>query len=228
MFFTKLFPTRSPEPHAMENPSAGIDVYMPLMSKKFLDELVKTLPQGIECQVEILDKPKQLVIDVPDLTQLGGVFDNIVNGLGDNKVSIRFSYVGTRRYFHMEIIFNRSMVATFLMPTIVQIPLGLCFDIPKGYHFDLRSKSSNFKNGFTSITGLIDANYTYGIGLQYSAFDNISEHINSNDKIAQLVLIETAIVDKFNELSPETFDKLDTVIAKRHIRTGGFGSTGKQ
>lgn len=228
MFFTKLFPTRSPEPHAKENPSAGIDVYMPLMSKKFLDELVKTLPQGVECQVEILDKPKQLVIDVPDVTQLGAVIDNIVAGLGDNKVSIRFLYAGATHYLEMEIIFDKSMIATFRMPILVQIPLGLCFDIPKGYHFDLRSKSSNFKNGFTSVTGLIDANYTYGIGLQYTSFTGFSEHIKSNDKVAQLVLIETTIIDEFDELSPETFAKLETVIDKRTVRTGGFGSTGKQ
>lgn len=228
MFFTKLFPTRSPEPHTKENPSAGIDVYMPLMSKKFLDELVKTLPQGVECQVEILDKPKQLVIDVPDITQLSAVIDNIVAGLGDNKVSIIFLHANTERYDALEIIFGRSMIATFRMPSKIQIPLGLCFDIPKGYHFDLRSKSSNFKYGFTSVTGLIDANYTYGIGLQYLSFTGFSEHIKSNDKVAQLVLIETTIIDEFNELSPETFAKLDSVIDKRHIRTGGFGSTGKQ
>jgi dUTPase len=109
----------------------------------------------------------------------------------------------------------------------IQIPLGISFLIPKGYHIDLRSKSSNFGNNFSSVTGLVDENYTYGIRAQLFLVENDIVSIEPNQKICQLELKETNFITKLNKIELSDWENNSDVILRREKRGGGFGFTGK-
>lgn len=111
----------------------------------------------------------------------------------------------------------------------IQIPTGLGILIPLDYHIDLRSKSSNFKNGYTEVTGLIDADYTFGFGVQII---NINENntrlcFYPDEKFAQLVLRKTHFIEKMTEIPLDEWEKDERILTRRKTRTGGFGHTGK-
>lgn len=107
----------------------------------------------------------------------------------------------------------------------IQIPSGLGLLIPSGYYVDLRSKSSNFKNYYTSIMGLIDSPYTYGMSVQIHIFDSVE--ILPDEKFAQFILKKSYEISILKELSLDDWNNNPEVKLKRIKRTGGFGTTGK-
>lgn len=109
----------------------------------------------------------------------------------------------------------------------IQIPTGIGLLIPKGYHIDLRSKSSNFTNYFTSVTGLIDETYTYGCGIQIIKLSKDKLILKPEIKISQIVLIKSNPIGKMEEVDLDVWNNMQEVNQKRILRTGGFGSTGK-
>jgi dUTPase len=145
-------------------------------------------------------------------------------------------------YTYKSQIFNIDLTAhlkpTFEIYENIQIPTGIGLVIPKGYHYNLRSKSSNFKNGFSVVEGLIDCNYTYGMGLQivkfYDGFpidkfyDGFPININEEQKIAQLEILKDTIVESIVFIPEKEYNQLAEVRERRNFRTGGFGSTGKK
>lgn len=109
----------------------------------------------------------------------------------------------------------------------IQIPSGLGILIPNDYHVDLRSKSGNFKGCFTEVTGLIDADYTYGMGVQIINIDAAYLTFSPNEKFAQLVLRKTHFIEKMTEIPLDEWEKDERILQRRKTRTGGFGHTGK-
>ena len=109
----------------------------------------------------------------------------------------------------------------------IQIPIGLGFLIPVGYYIDLRAKSSNFKNAYTSIKGLIDNTYTYSSSVQLYKLDEDNVIIKPDEKIAQFLLQEHNPISELNEVSLDEWNKFPEVIQRRLKRTGGYGTTGK-
>lgn len=108
------------------------------------------------------------------------------------------------------------------------IPTGVGFDIPKHIWFEVRTKSGNFGNKFQSIHGVIDMNYTYGIGVQLIPIDDIKlVVIKPGQGFAQVIAHEGIPVMNIEHLHVEEFEKLESVKNKRDVRTGGFGSTGE-
>lgn len=122
----------------------------------------------------------------------------------------------------------------------ITIPSGICIDCPKDIFFDVRGKSSSFKNGYKVIYGTGDEDYTYGIGVTIEPnirkrFEDFSDTLyepisfEEDQKFAQIVLMRRALeTTKISVLKPEEFSSLETVMAKRGMRVGGFGSTGKK
>ena len=108
----------------------------------------------------------------------------------------------------------------------MQIPSGIGILIPNGYHIDFRSKSSNFKNDYTSVTGLIDCDYTFGMGIQLVPYNN-KITLQVDEKVSQIVLIKSVEITRLDEISLEEWSKIGDVVARRLSRTGGFGSTNK-
>jgi dUTPase len=134
----------------------------------------------------------------------------------DNINELQFGYDAERKQY---IIYTNK----------IQIPTGLGILIPLDYHIDLRSKSSNFKNGYTEVTGLIDADYTFGFGVQII---NITENnsricFHPDEKFAQLVLRKTHFIDKMTEIPLDEWENDERILRRRKTRTGGFGHTGK-
>ena len=109
----------------------------------------------------------------------------------------------------------------------MQVPTGLGILIPSNYYIDMRCKSGNFKNSYTSITGLIDPTYTYGMSVQILKFDSSSLIIKPNEKFAQFVLRKAEEIEQLIYVPVEDWNTLTEVISRRTKRTGGYGSTGK-
>lgn len=107
----------------------------------------------------------------------------------------------------------------------VQIPTGIGILIPEDYFIDIRSKSGNFSNEYTSVTGLIDENYTYGFSVQLVPYNTCT--LEANEKFAQIVLIKANKIYRMEEITLDKWENLSGVKARRKNRTGGFGSTGK-
>lgn len=110
----------------------------------------------------------------------------------------------------------------------IQLPSGIGIEIPRGYHADLRSKSGNFGNEFTQVTGLIDCNYTYGMGFQIIPVQpDIKVELEVNQKIAQFVLVKSEEILSLNELSNTEWEEKIEIQQRRETRIDGFGHTGK-
>ncbi len=105
--------------------------------------------------------------------------------------------------------------------------MGFSINIPKGYYFDIRSKSSNFKNGWASITGLIDSGYTYSWGVQLKPDDQVVS-IEPDEKVSQIVMLENKEIFEFEEVPLAVWEDSEIIKEKRNWRTGGFGSTGSK
>lgn len=111
----------------------------------------------------------------------------------------------------------------------IQIPTGIGILIPKDYYITNNSKSSNFKNNYYSIRGIIDENYTYGIGCQIiknSSNPNRLE-IYENEKFCQIILHKANFITNMSEIKLSDWENNIEIISRRKNRKGGFGTTGK-
>lgn len=110
----------------------------------------------------------------------------------------------------------------------IQIPTGIAMLIPDDYWVEIRSKSSNFKNNFTIVHGMVDMNYTYGMGAQLMLLNpDLYVVLAEDQKICQVVFHKAVPVLNFSEVKQEDWDRDSEVYKKRTVRVGGFGSTGK-
>lgn len=109
----------------------------------------------------------------------------------------------------------------------IQIPLGIGIIIPEGYHIDLRSKSSNFSNDLTQVTGLIDEDYTHGFGLQLLPLEDTFVVLDVDQKVSQIVMLKSEKIMKLEEIIIDDWEDLNEVAQRRISRNGGFGVTGK-
>lgn len=198
--FTKFFDVKSPigiKQREKEDNSIGIDLYMPAPSKEFFDVL-------LEVNKKLFFK-LNIDLKIDDI-------DGFIN-LIDQYYSVVLSYDKRENIYRI----YRN----------IQIPTGIGLLLPDGYHLVIRSKSSNYFNGYTSIEGLIDNNYTYGMGLQLLKFDDDQINLKPNEKIAQILLEKDYPIFNLIEIKSEDWENSPTVINKREQRVGGFGSTGK-
>lgn len=108
-----------------------------------------------------------------------------------------------------------------------QIPSGIGFILSKSIWLEVRSKSSNFKNGFTVVHGTVDMNYTYGVGIQLILLKRDSIILESEQKIAQVVLQKAVPINSLEFVELKEFENDKTVLKYRNKRVGGFGSGGK-
>lgn len=108
-----------------------------------------------------------------------------------------------------------------------QIPSGIGFLLSKSVWLEVRSKSSNFKNGFTVVHGTVDMNYTYGVGIQLILLKQDSIILESEQKIAQVVLQKAVPINSLEFVELKEFENDKTVLKYRNKRVGGFGSGGK-
>lgn len=100
----------------------------------------------------------------------------------------------------------------------VKIPIGICVEIPPGHMGILLPRSSMASSGIVVESPSIDAGYTGEIQAIVTNNSSVPYHINPYDRIAQLVVVPIAQIDKIvfvNELQ-ETDRGGD-----------GFGSTGR-
>jgi len=197
LMFTKFFDVKSPlgltqnekEKNAKFH-SVGVDMYMPILTDKFIAEILKN-NKDLATTNEV-DSIKLDFIDV-------------------NSGDIVMRYFSDTYFIHKNI----------------QIPTGIGILIPEGYNIDIRSKSSNYKNYYTSITGLIDENYTYGMGVQIVLIDKFPIVIKPNEKFAQIELKKSNFIEVMTEIDLKQWENLDTVKERRENRKGGFGSSKK-
>lgn len=105
----------------------------------------------------------------------------------------------------------------------------IALDIPKGYDFDIRNRSGNFKKNINVVCGLIDNPYTGEMGLQLSTYYNEYTEIEFETSISQIVIKKVYNNRSFNFLHFDDFIRLNSVL-KKAIKRGanGFGSTGKK
>lgn len=100
------------------------------------------------------------------------------------------------------------------------IPTGIYCKIPEGYQIEVRPRSGlAFKKGITVLNspGTIDENYIGEIKVILHNASTTDFIVNSGDRIAQLVLMESP------KISWNVVDTLENT----DRGTSGFGSTGK-
>jgi len=200
--FRKFFPVKEPlglnqnekEKNALYH-SIGVDVYMPLPTREFINALLEKNP-GTIARTGIEDiNTKSLIAE----------FTIFLNGIEI------LSYFNNKYRIYNDI----------------NIPSGIGILIPEGYYVDLRSKSSNFNNRFTSIKGLIDENFTYGMTIQIHLLSDKPITLEPNEKTAQIILIKGQFIEEMEEISEEMWDINPEIINRRVNRIGGLGSSGK-
>ncbi len=100
----------------------------------------------------------------------------------------------------------------------IKLGLKIKLDIPKGYYYDLRPKSSF--NQFPVLTqyGLIDEPYVGELSLVLVNLSNDIFKVYKHQKVAQLVL---------NKQYNESLILIDKITKNTERGEGGFGSTGK-
>ena len=102
-------------------------------------------------------------------------------------------------------------------------------DIPKGYDFDIRNRSGNFKRNINVTMGLIDNPYTGEMGLQLSTYGNVLTELEFATSISQIVVKKVYRERLFINTPFLDFQKLRSVLKKAKKRgANGFGSTGKK
>jgi dUTPase len=245
MNFTKFFDVKSPISENTINNynNAGIDVFFPRMSKEFLKALIL---QNIDIfgtlfyvnfkytniNMDQIYNTKPLLVNEEGLKDM--VYNKFVEWLEENyKNNLKSIIIGIYSIFSDEESQVRLYEYDFktkesIIYQPIQIPLGLGFDIPKGMYLDLRSKSGNFKNGWFSITGLIDSCYTYGCGVQLIPMNKYKHvTIDEDEKISQIVMLENKEIFRLEEISLDEWNNNPIINNKRNKRIGGFGSTGK-
>lgn len=135
--------------------------------------------------------------------------------------SLKFPETTVTFYYNHLVFTGRLFVSTFLR-----------VDIPKGYDFDIRNRSGNFKKNINIICGLIDEPYTGEMGMQIATISNIPTKLEfttqqDNVRYAQLKL-NKYYKRRFEYWHVIDFIKLKSTILKDKIRgVNGFGSSGK-
>lgn len=247
--FTKFFDVKSPKAEALPEMynNAGIDLYMPRMTKEFLLALYEAnqivygnklsvniisytdsnhliLFNEIDDLREAIENANKLVTENPEAETIFDIFNT-------DKFEVRFIYnmnlpVGTQT-----VMYYSADDKTYHFQDRMQIPLGVAIAIPAGCYVDLRSKSGNFKNGYYEITGLIDCCYTYGMSVQLVPYNGkllqSQPIIMADEKITQIVLNQFVAIYNCTEMPIEEWNASESIKIRREKRTGGFGSTGK-
>ncbi len=135
--------------------------------------------------------------------------------------------------FNLKSKTDRNMIfygdGVYYIKANLNIPTGIGILIPKNYYPDMRSKSSNFNNCYTSVTGTIDENFTYGMTVQLVKLENDSVDIliHPNEKFAQLVLHKSNFINRMIEVPQNEWQNLEEVQKRRQNRKGGLGHSGK-
>lgn len=102
---------------------------------------------------------------------------------------------------------------TFMVPT------GLIFEIPAGYEGQVRSRSGLCLNTGLRVAnspGTVDSDYRGEVKVILTNTGKVAEHINRDDRIAQIV---------FCPVERAEFIDVDSV-SETERGDGGFGSTG--
>lgn len=101
----------------------------------------------------------------------------------------------------------------------IEIGLGICVEIPKGYFGDLRARSSihKYEMMLYNGAGVIDSNYRGEVKIILRPFNNeLDDKLKIGDRVCQLLILP----------SPEVvFEKVNR-LTDSDRGTGGFGSTG--
>ncbi|PCH39314.1 dUTPase-like protein [Wolfiporia cocos MD-104 SS10] len=103
------------------------------------------------------------------------------------------------------------------------ISTGLKMIPPYGYYGQLMTRSSMAKKDLLVVGGVIDWDYRGEIKVMIRNFGNDYYHINSTDKIAQLLILPTPNPE-VNISSIRSYDQQYGDMGIR--KEGGFGSTG--
>lgn len=208
--FTKFFNVNSPigidqneKEKDCEYHSVGVDLYFPKPTRGFLNAILKRNPFLV---------PVHVLYNYD--SSRGASDDDIISSL---------TLVKTGGNTVLE--FN-SEKNTYEIFENITIPTGVAVLIPKGYHINNRSKSGNFNNGYTSIEGLIDENYTYDMGVQIHPFNKLIA-FQVDEKFCQLELLKSNHIKSFEEVKLTDWENHPEVISRRVNRKGGFGHTGK-
>lgn len=207
MKVTKFFDTKLPLDYVKRGETEnsyniGNDLYMPYDTEEF--------------RLKFLEANQEMY----DLKMYNSLEDGIMKTVFQGKIADVFSKT------IMTIETNMSTKKSkYNIYHSCQIPTGVGFEFPKDFWGEVRSKSSNFKNGFTVVHGTIDMNYTYGVGVQLIPLNHIVT-IESEQKIAQIIIQKSEPIS-FEEVDLKEFESSELVSTYRNIRTGGFGSTGK-
>lgn len=186
--------------------NAGYDMYIPKFNSDFLDSL-KKLNTDQELNKELF------IVKLPNK-----IDDNFVKyHLMDNKnnmVGIIVKYDNNENNSYIELHKN------------ISIPSGIQFLFPEQYYGELCTRSSNFKKDEEIVLGYIDNSYTFGTGFQVKLINNEKIRVYENEKFVQLILRKYE-KPEMKQLSFGEFENTKEVIERRHLRSGGFGSSGR-
>lgn len=244
--FTKFFDVKSPKAEALPEMynNAGIDLYMPRMTKEFLLALYEAnqivYGNKLSVVIESYIDTKNLLFD--EVVDLRNAIENANKLVTENPESETIFDIFNTDKFKVFFIINVPVGTqtvmyysaddkTYHFQDRMQIPLGVAIAIPAGCYVDLRSKSGNFKNGYYEITGLIDCCYTYGMGVQLVPYNGkilqSQPVIMADEKITQIVLNQFVAIYNCTEMPIKEWNDSEGIKIRREKRTGGFGSTGK-
>ena len=98
----------------------------------------------------------------------------------------------------------------------VTIPTGIAMELEHGTEGQIRPRSSISRRGLLVHLGTIDSEYRGEVKVIITNLEEIHQHINPGDRIAQLV-VAPVLYPKFREM--EELDETER-------GEGGFGSTG--
>jgi len=97
------------------------------------------------------------------------------------------------------------------------IPTGISIALEHGTEGQIRPRSSISRRGLLVHLGTIDSEYRGEVGVIITNLEDIHQHINPGDRIAQLV-VAPVLYPKFREVEK---------LGETERGDGGFGSTGR-
>lgn len=185
--------------------NSGNNIILPELTRRVLDKIIN------DNDLYVIDGPKP-DHNKPNITcttyksyKYSGTVVKIIEDIASKPQNIKLVFKG------------RIFIDTFI-----------AIDIPKGYDFDIRNRSGNFKRNINVTCGLIDNPYTGSMGLQISTYDKTFTEIEFSTSISQIV-IKKVYKRCFNFIHLDDFQTLKSVLKKAVKRgSNGFGSTGKK
>jgi len=118
-------------------------------------------------------------------------------------------------------LFSKNVHITLGPGESLQIPLGIKFNIPKGYALIAFNKSGvSFKQSLVKLAEVIDSDYQGEVFVTMYNYSSVDTYIYPNQKIIQLILLETPSYTLEHSRESELY----TVISERG--DGSMGSTG--